>query len=235
MCCNRSGEHVQCETRSVIETLARHVPGPVLARSGKVFYAGRDAFVGRSDLYVLGVNPGGSAEEAPSETVENHTRDVLTLLPSNWSAYRDEVWRGRLPGTYGMAPRILHLFQRLGADPGHVPASNLVFVRSRRESNLADEMLPLAHLCWPFHEAVIQAVKPKVVLCLGGTAGKYVRSRLGANTLHSQFVEQNRRRWTSQVFVNRAGVRVVIATHPSIADWTTLSTDPTPLIQSALQ
>ena len=65
--------------------------------------------------------------------------------------------------------------------------------------------------------------------------GKYVRGKIGANTLHSEFVEQNNRHWRSQVFTSALGVKVVVATHPSIADWTTPATDPTPLIGQALR
>jgi Uracil DNA glycosylase superfamily len=219
----------------MIEELAGKVPSSLAARSGKVFYAGRDAFAGPSDLYLLGVNPGGDPDEAMTETVGSHTRAVLHSFPTNWSAYRDEVWKGYAPGTYGMAPRILHLCAQLAIDPGHLPSSNLVFARSRREEHIADELQELSNLCWPFHEAAIDFLRPKAILCLGATAGKFVRKKLSANTFHSEFIEMNNRRWRSQVFEGRQGIRVIVATHPSIADWTATPTDPTPLIQAALR
>jgi len=219
----------------MIETLVAKIPTSLLSRSGKVFYAGRSAFSETSPLYLLGVNPGGSPGEAPTETVESHTAAVLHSLPSNWSAYRDEVWRGYPPGTYGMAPRVLHLCRQLSIDPGLLPSSNLVFARSRREADIKDDLHNLADLCWPFHDAVIQAVRPVAILCLGGTAGKYVRNKLNAHELHSSFIERNQRRWKSQVFSSPSGPRVIVATHPSIADWTALATDPTPLIRAAIE
>ena len=219
----------------MIEALATKIPASLSPRSGKVFYAGRNAFSGQSALYMLGVNPGGDPSEAASETVESHTQAVLHSLPANWSAYRDEIWKGRAPGTYGMAPRVLYLCKQIGIDPGFLPSSNLVFTRSRREADLKGEMDGLLNICWPFHEAVIETVRPRAILCLGGTAGKYVRKKMNANILHSQFVEKNERCWKSQVFLAPAGLRVIVATHPSIADWTAAATDPTSLIRAALQ
>lgn len=218
----------------MIETFAARIPAPLLPRSGKVFYAGRMAFSRPSALYVLGVNPGGDPSESEAETVENHTTAVLNSYPEDWSAYRDERWKGAAPGTYGMAPRVLHLFTELGVNPGSVPSSNLVFARSRREGDMGDEMKTLADQCWQFHSLVIDKIRPRAILCLGKTAGQYVRNKVGANTLRAEFVERNNRRWRSELFVNPTGLRVVVATHPSIADWSTPSTDPTPLIREAL-
>jgi hypothetical protein len=159
---------------------------------------------------------------------------VRNFLPDDWSAYRDEVWKGFPPGTYGMAPRVLHFFAQMHLNPGFVPCSNLVFIRSRREGDLGPQLQALADQCWPFHASVIELLQPRVILCLGGKAGNYVRRKLGANTLHAEFVEQNNRRWRSQVFTSDTGRKVVVATHPSIADWTAPTTDPTGLVRRAL-
>jgi hypothetical protein len=210
-----------------------HIPPSLLHRSGKVFYSGRNAFATQSDLYVLGVNPGGAPTDA--ETLNSHTHDVLNVYPADWSAYRDEPWGGAVPGTYGMAPRVLYLFAKLGVNPGSVPCSNLVFVRSRREGNLKIEMPALIDLCWPFHEYAIATLKPKVVLCFGKTAGCYVRQKLAANELTAEFIETNNRRWRSQAFINTCEITVIVATHPSIADWTVPSTDPSQLVMQVLR
>ena len=120
----------------MIEGIASEVPGHLAGRSGKVFYSGRNAFSRASPLYLLGVNPGGSPDTHATETVGSHTQSVLQTFPADWSAYRDESWKGAAPGTLGMAPRVLHLLQRLELSPGSVPASNLVFVRSAREAHI---------------------------------------------------------------------------------------------------
>jgi hypothetical protein len=92
----------------------------------------------------------------------------------------------------------------------------------------------LAELCWPFHQSVIEQFRIRVVLCLGNDAGDWVRRQLGASSLVGQFVEKNGRRWKSSAYANSNGVGVVVATHPSIADWTKAAIDPTPLLRQLL-
>ena len=219
-----------------IEDFAAKIPKELLERSGKVFYSGREAFSTDCPIYMLGINPGGSPDDEAGDTVKSHTFEVLHKFPGDWSAYRDESWEGAAPGTYGMAPRVLHLLQRLGMNPGSVPASNLVFARSRREADIHHgDMRAMADACWAFHKAVIDTLRPRVVLCFGKTAGSYVRRQLGANRLIGEFLEHNNRQWRSQAFATDRDVRVVVGAHPSIANWCSEATDITPLVQGALQ
>lgn len=219
----------------MIEAFAELIPPQLLSRSGSVFYSGREAFSTSGALYVLGLNPGGDPEARASDTVENHTAAVLRSHASNWSSYRDESWDNKKAGTHGLAPRVLHVFDQLGLNPGNVPCSNLVFARSRREHDIGSELSSLADLCWPFHALVIERLKPRVILCFGKTAGKYVRNRFDANVLISESVEKNERHWRSQTFATSTGLKVIVGTHPSIADWTAPETDPTSLIREALR
>lgn len=218
----------------MINELVQLIPRILHANSGKVFYSGRLAFSSPSRLYVLGLNPGGDPVKQTTETVAAHTQEVLTLKPHDWSAYRDESWGDTIPGTHKMQPRVLHLFARLGLAPGMVPCSNLVFVRSRREKNLEGNTQSLADLCWPFHARVIELLRPRAILCLGQTAGKYVKKRLGATIQLDEFVEINNRKWRTTVFASNSGVNVILATHPSIADWTVSQTDPSSLVKKVL-
>ena len=84
-----------------------------------------------------------------------------------WSAYRDESWTGLTPGTATLQRRMLHMFRKLNLNPGEVPASNLVFVRSERKAKLSGEFSQLAKECWTFHEAVVNKLRVRVILCLG--------------------------------------------------------------------
>lgn len=222
-------------TTLTIESFSEKIPVNLLAKSGKVFYSGRNAFSAPSDLYVLGVNPGGDPADHEADTIESHTQTVLHAKAADWSAYRDESWEKAPPGTYGMAPRVLHLFTELGVSPGSVPCSNLVFVRSRREGDLKGNMSSLADQCWSFHAHAIERLHPRVILCFGKTAGNYVRKKVYANKMIGEFVENNNRRWRSQVFSNAQDLKVLVATHPSIADWTSPSTDPTQLVRESLR
>ena len=207
-------------------------------RSGKAFYSGRLAFSSPSDLYILGVNPGGKPEEYPDETVDSHTKWVLGRSPQDWSAYQDESWgtSGAAAGSRGMQPRILHFFRKLNLNPGEVPSSNVIFARSASEEDLKRREYSLMDAaCWPFHQAIINNLGVRVVVCLGGKAGNWVRSRMNARQQVDEFVEDNNRRWKSRVYANALGQKVAVLTHPSRADWTNPDSDPTGLVVNALQ
>ena len=45
----------------------------------------------------------------------------------------------------------------------------------------------------------------------------------------------NKRNWKTQVYKNENNVKVIIATHPSIADWTNIKTDPSLIIKKHLE
>jgi hypothetical protein len=169
----------------------------IASRSGSVFYSGPSAFQGHHPLYILGLNPGGSPLDQADETVE---RDLSgwKAMTTPWSAYLDESWQGRAPGTHGMQPRMRHMFEQLGLDLRDVPASNVVFVRSTTEAALAAEKASMLPQCWSIHEAVISELGVRTVLCLGGTAGRWVREALAAHQLLDRFSEHNARGWTSE-------------------------------------
>ena len=218
----------------MIEEFAELIPKSLLDKSGEVFYSGRRAFGAPSELYILGANPGGTPEGMPDSTVSRHINQVLYDKPANWSAYRDESWHGRAPGKSLMQRGVLHLFKRLQLNPGEVPASELVFLRSRNLSELKGSFEKLASECWPFHQAVIDRLGVKVVVCIGKRAGEFVRRRLKAQSQTDEFVEKNKRQWESLSHRNENGIIVVTLTHASQASWTSPASDPTTLVKRAL-
>ena len=219
----------------MIEDFARLVPKSLMNRSGSVFYSGRHAFDSPSELYILGLNPGGDIQDQANETVSWHTDRVLETEQHNWSAYRDESWGGTPPGTHRMQRRMLYLFRRLDLNPGNVPASNLIFLRSSREDKLEGDVGDLASRCWLFHQRVIEELGVRVIVCLNGTATNRVCNQVGAHAQVDEYTERNGRRWRSRTFQSAEGVTVVGLTYPGIADWTTPATDPTHLVVRALQ
>ena len=220
----------------MIQDFIKLIPSALDNRNGRVFYSGRHAFESPKTLYVLGVNPGGAPDEHPGQTVSAHTKWLLKSGSENWSAYRDESWTGHTPGTATLQRRMLHMFRKLDLNPGEVPASNLVFIRSKRKAKLEGDFPQLATECWPFHQAVVDRLKVCVILCLGQDPGDWVREHLGARSQVDEFTENNSRKWKSRAYRNNAtGLTVVVATHPSMADWTVPATDPTELVQRALR
>lgn len=219
----------------MIEKFAEMIPNDLREISGSVFYSGRNAFTGKKKLYLLGINPGGNIEMQKKETLKWHTEKVLSEKKQNWSAYKDESWRGYAPGTHGLQPRILHLLKNLELSAYKIPASNVVFVRSSRENDIKELYNEYAEKCWDFHEKVIKDLSIKTILCFGKTPGNFVKKKLKANVLIDQFIENNNRKWKTQVFKNEKNEKVIIATHPSIADWTNIKTDPSSIIRKHLE
>jgi hypothetical protein len=215
------------------DELADLVPRDLFERSGAVFYTGRVAFAGPRSLYLLGLNPGGSPVAQARETIGKHLT-TWRSGPSRSSAYVDERWAEGEPGTYGIQPRIRHMFDQLGIDLRDVPASNVVFVRSIDEAALENEKRALLAKCWPVHAAVINTLEIMTLLCLGGTTGRWVRSLVGANELAGRFVEKNGRKWASEAHLSASGMCVVTLTHPGRADWRNPVADPTPLVRAML-
>jgi hypothetical protein len=218
----------------MLEALLGRVDPSLYARSGRVFYSGRSAFSRPNDLYILGLNPGGNPEKQQGETIERDIREARTR-PADWSAYLDEGWLGKSPGGHGMQPRVRHLLGRLDRNPHSVPASNVVFVRTSWESGLEGQKQALLDACWPVHEATIDALGIKTILCFGGTASSWVRERMGAYAEPVDvFVEKNERKWASCAYLAPEGRCVITLTHPSIAKWDAPNTDPTPLVERML-
>ena len=215
-----------------IDDFIELLPERLLDRSGSVFFSGRRAFDEPCDLYVLGLNPAG--DPAGANTIRQNVQSVLLQRPDNWSAWRDERWGGKEPGRNFRQRRVLHLFERIGRDAGEVPTSEVVFLRSTRWRADLGDLESVVRECWPFHQAVIDTLGVRVIVCLGGHAGYHVRQRLDAHEMVDEFVEDNRRLWKSRVHTSARGLTVVTLAHPSQADWTAPATDPTELVERSL-
>lgn len=219
----------------MIERFAKLIPAELNEYSGSVFYSGRNAFQGKKDLYIVGLNPGGSELLQKKETILLHTEKTLREDP-NWSEYFDESWKGHKPGKFGLQPRILHLLKKLNLSPHDIPASNICFVRSSRESGIPAKVFnDYCESCWQFHEAVINELEIKIILCFGNTAGNFIRKKINTSKQPiDHFIESNNRKWKTQVYNNANGQVVIVAPHPSIADWTNEKTDPSILVKKYL-
>ncbi|KAA1419188.1 hypothetical protein F0U44_12105 [Nocardioides humilatus] len=218
------------------EELTAAIPEGLRGLSGTALYTGRAAWTGSRPVYVLGDNPGG---EPGPDTVAGNLAELLFDRPADYSEYRDGQWMvGRHLHPRGQAPmqrRVLHLFDVLGLDPGAVPVSNIVYVRSPQASHLdPDEANRWAEECWPLHAKMIERLGVKVVVCFGARPAGFVRSKVGAHTLADTFRETYANRsWASCTYTG-PGPSVVQLTHPGRADWTNPNADPTGLVVRAL-
>lgn len=218
------------------EYFAQFIPEEIKKESGSVFYSGENAFTGEKKLYILGLNPGGSPIKQKEETIEKHTQKFLTgKKEANFSEYKDIEWRGKKAGEARLQKRILNLLDKLNLDPHEVPASNVCFVRSSREKNIADKIDDYMELCWNLHDEVIDKLKIKIILCFGKTTGKFVKKKLEAKTFVDSFVENNKRKWKSEVYKNEENQFVIIATHPSVANWINEKSDISDLVKNTFK
>jgi hypothetical protein len=218
---------------NAVRNAVADLPPNILGRSGSIFYSGKEAYVDQAPLYILGLNPGGIPSESPTVTVASSI-EKFKQRNTAWSEYADESWEDAPPGQWGLQPRILHMLAQLGLDPRMVPTSNVVFVQSRNEQHLEHEKAELLEACWPLHDAVINELGVRTVLCFGGTAGRWVCEKLGADALVDSFQETNKRGWTSKSHRNSDGLQVVTVTHPSRVDWRNPMADPTPLVERVI-
>lgn len=209
------------------------MPNEVLDASGAIFYSAPPAFEGQRPIYILGLNPGGNPETQTENTVRRNFENWQRQTQP-YSSYIDEVWEGTVAGAYGMQPRIRHLAEALEIDLRQTPASNVVFVRSATEAKLEENKSELLDACWPVHEAVIENLGCRVIICLGGTAGWWVRERLDAKEQCDSFKETNSRGWTSVAHQSQSGLYVCTLTHPGRADWRNVHADPSPMVKRVL-
>ena len=217
----------------MIEDFVKEIPDSLLDRSGSVFLSGRCAFNSQSDLYLLGLNPGGNPDDLISLTIRKDIDKVLHHRREDWCAFRDERWKKSGDGKNAMQRGPLYLFERVGRNPRCVPASELIFPRSSSFKLLANSDT-LADECWPFHQAIIEKLGTRVIVCLGRETGWRVRKYLSAHTKVCEFVENNNRRWKSYLHKSQDGIFVADLTHPSQAKWSEPKSDPTSLVVKAL-
>ncbi len=219
-----------------IRDALQSIPSHLLNRSGSVFYSGQEAFAEPREIYFLGLNPGGNPTVQARNTVEKHIKDFFER-GQLWSEYADESWEGRPPGTWGMQPRVRYMMERLGLEPSRTPSSNVVFVRTSRAADLKLEKATLLEECWPLHQAVINSLGIRVIVCFGAEAGNWVRLKLGSKSKKpvDTFKEAYpNRSWKSLTYNSAGDIRIVQVTHPSIANWLDPAADPIGLVERAL-
>lgn len=141
----------------------------ILDDIGEVIYSSHETLQ-KGDVYLLGLNPGGSGQKHPetgkSYTIRSH---LQRMLKREENSYYDECWETRLSlyakGNAPLQKRVIELLKGIGVDnPRTVCASNIIFRTSRNSSELC---FGLAGLCWPVHEAILKIVKPSLILTYG--------------------------------------------------------------------
>lgn len=149
------------DAAGLAEIVRRALPPDVLGRSGTVLFSGAKTLC-RGDIYILGLNPAGDANKLSGNTIDASLNE---LCAREFNEYVDGCWGNKGAGNGKIQTRIRWLIQALGHDILSVCASNLIFRRTKSAEQLdfPDE----AHECWPVHRAIIETVRPKMILSNG--------------------------------------------------------------------
>lgn len=222
----------------MIEELVKTIPQSLLKLPGGALHTGRQAFDRPAELYILGYHPGGNPAES-TETVGEQINRVLNHKPAQWSAYLDESWDGKPPGSQRMQKRVAYLGAGLGLNLRAIPSSHLIFPCWNAGSEPAAAVVrQWAEEGWPFHQAVIDRLGVRVVVCLGSYARDWVLKKERETTgiepeLVDVFAADNKWAWRS--YAHKAGGRYIISlTHPVWSNWLNPAADPTPMVKRIL-
>lgn len=150
--------------KAELPAFARNTLKHILQRPGEMLYSSHET-IRPGSVYLMGLNPGGEGRNCIASHVDQ-------MLYKTANSYLDEEWENR-GGRWavGQAPlqlRVRWLLAQLDLDPRTVCASNLIFLTSRDSDGVS---FGLAGICWPFHEAIIEIVRPRLLLTFGNGSG----------------------------------------------------------------
>lgn len=189
---------------------------PLLDRSGEILFSAVHT-LSEGDLYICGLNPGGSGNEPHQHTI----RESLARLPSKTSNnYFDESWRHYPRAAHPLRVRLRWLVRELGYDLREVCASNLIFARSSGQGGSGYP--EYADICWPVHEQILRIVRPKILMVYGNGAKSpfeflYGRS-IGPSPINS--IWSGHHTWECKAFrAEVAGQDVVVVGLPHLSQY----------------
>ena len=147
-----------------LDTIAELLSG-IAEKPGAVLVSGADTLV-PGPLYVMGFNPGGSAEG-------DGTAESLTIGASIERSRGKDAWHEWVDDNYGgsghsiLQSRICSVFKELNVDPRKTLSTNALFVKSNDAGALERPWDLWWQHCWPVHRFLLHVVRPAVVVCLG--------------------------------------------------------------------
>lgn len=91
----------------MIENFVERIPESLKSKPGAPFYSGRSAFSEPSDLYILGIHPGGDG----GSSVREHIDWVMQRQSADWSLLETRAGGGAKPGQRRLQRNMLHLLK----------------------------------------------------------------------------------------------------------------------------
>lgn len=147
--------------KSLIPEIAKTELRSILNESGCIFYSSHETLC-KGDIYIMGYNPGGRGGP-------NILKSIDEMLTNTENAYIDGDWEngnGQFKGNAPLQKRIKYVVELMGYNLSEVCASNLIFVQSQ-DAKKVD--VKLADICWPVHKAIIELIRPKLILVFGNS------------------------------------------------------------------
>lgn len=189
---------------------------------------------GNSDIYFLGLNPGGEAGEDFSIFGRFPTiYESLALSRMGVSGW-DQDWSRKdasyPPGQAPMQRRFKHIAGFLGLAYGEIFATNLVFARSRRFKALR-RLEEQIEACLPVHQLLVEIVQPKRLWVMGNTD-----SAGNALNLHGdvRWRDAKHANWSiGHGTVDFCGRRMTLCHTPHLSLWDATSEDKQELLDFA--
>lgn len=149
-------------SKETIPNIAKEILADLLGESGSILYSSHETLK-LGEVYLLGFNPGGAGGN-PLE------KNIDSMLLNTTNAYLDESWENRngvwANGEAPLQKRVKWVLESVGLNTRNVCASNLIFLQSRGAGDIS---YSLAEKCWPVHEAILNVVKPKLIIAFGNS------------------------------------------------------------------
>lgn len=165
-----------------IPKIAKDALAEVLNESGRILYSSHETLK-PGDVYLLGFNPGGAGGNPVKQSINS-------MLTNTDNSYLDESWENHngawANGEAPLQKRIQWVLESLGLNTRDVCASNLIFLQSREASDIC---FSLAKKCWPVHEAILNIIKPKLIITFGNSEVSpygYLHTMLGGDEAYFQ-------------------------------------------------
>jgi hypothetical protein len=146
------------------------LPKTILTASGRFLYSDISALK-PGKFYLLGFNPGAAGDS--DEYRKSLEDEISEWCNKQTNAYLDEIWPPHLEGGgHPVQTSVKALWDAVGVNARDVCASNLLFVRSKGEDDLAfilgaDPKKCAEDVFWPVHKAVLDIVKPSCIVAFG--------------------------------------------------------------------
>jgi len=150
-------------TKSEIPKLAKQCLADSLGEPGSILYSSHETLKA-GPVYLLGLNPGGTGGAPIIQNIEG-------MLNNRDCAYLDECWKNKIScwpkGEAPLQVRISWILDAIGLNIREVCASNLIFFQSREAKDINYSLAPK---CWPIHQAILEIVRPRLILAFGNSA-----------------------------------------------------------------